>query len=526
LVIFVASYLSAVYWVFTKSTPLIDERKITVRLAHWQIEKGPPEGIDAVIARYEELNPEVRVQQVKVPGQVYRQWMRANFAGNNAPDIVEYGAWLDGLADLPVRYFDPLTKDLLKPNPYNEGTTLEGLPWLNTFVDELQEQRVNSPEPGQYYAVTLTQISLRLFCNVNLLRKITGSPEPPVDFDEMRGLFAKVADYSRRQQESVVPFGGSRDNANWMMVFYMGGIANGVTQKLDTTGILGLYARETQWKYLRGDWSYQMPAIKAGLSLLGELSDQMQPGYMGFLRDEAVRQFLRGEALFLFAGTWEATSLRQLADFPVEVWRCPQPSVNDPVVGKQMIGHYADGSSVTSFGLYLNKRSPNRAAAVDFLRYLTSYEGNKIFMEKSGWLPSIKDVPVAPEIASFLSPDDGYAFGGVNINFGGGTRAVFERNFYLMVGPEGSVDKFAAALDRDMPEAARGALAVEGRAARWAVLPQDSRVVALEVLMATDPGNPALALRRERLEAAQNLSESRALLIARQLEMIDAGKIR
>lgn len=517
LLIFALVYVAAIIWVFTKSIPLTDEREITIRIAHWQIELGPPDGIQAAIDRYMEINPNVRVKQVLVPSNVYRQWMRANFAGDSAPDIVEYGAWLDGLADLPVRYFDPLTEDLQEPNPYNKGTKLEGMPWLRTFDDELLEQRQNSPEPGQYYAVTLTRGSYRLFCNRELLKKITGSAELGSDFAAMRKLFAQTAAYDR----SIVPFAGSKDNALWIMAFYGGGVNNIVSQKLDEYGFLGQYPWQIQWQYLNGDWNYHEPSMKATFRLLQELDQQMRPGYLSVLRDEAVRQFLQGKALFLFAGTWEATSLRRLADFPVDAWRCPQPSKDDPVVGKYMLGHYADGNNITSFGLYLNKRSKHRAAAVDFLRFLTSYEGNKLFTDKSGWLPSVKTVPVAPEIASFVTPEDGYAYIGPNIYVGGGTRSVFLKNLYLLTGPDGSADQFADALDREMPKAVRQSLAVTERAARWAVQPQDSRIVALGGLLDADPGDAKLKLRRQRLEAAQNQSEARALLIARQLEITE-----
>jgi ABC-type glycerol-3-phosphate transport system substrate-binding protein len=166
--------------------------------------------------------------------------------------------------------------------------------------------------------------------------------------------------------------------------------------------------------------------------LLAELDQQMRPGYMSFLRDEAVRQFMRGEAVFLFAGTWESTSLRRLAEFQVDAWRCPQPDKNDPVVGEHMLGLYADGNVTTSFGLYLNKRTPHREQAVDFLRFLTSYEGNKLFTDHSGWLPSVKHVPVAPEIASYISPEDGVSYGGPNISVGGGTRSIFAKHLHLM----------------------------------------------------------------------------------------------
>jgi len=526
LVLFIAAYLFAVFWVFTQSNPPNFDGVTTIRIAHWQIELGPPDGIDAVIKRYEELNPNVRVKQVMVPGQVYRQWMRANFAGDNAPDIVEYGAWLDGLADLPVRYFQPITEELLEANPYNEGTELEGVPWLKTFHDELLEQRLNSPEPGQYFAVTMSRGSTRLFCNRELLKKVTGSTELPEDFEGMRGLFKQTADYAKLHGNTLMPFAGSRDNALWMMSFYMGGVMNSLSQKLDTDGFLGLYARQTQWKYLNGDWSYSHPQVKAAFSLLAEISKQMRPGYMSFLRDEAYRQFFRGDALFIYTGTWDATSIIRLADFPVSVLRSPQPTQSDPLVGRYMLGHFADGYNMTGFGFYLNKRSPNRDQAVDFMRFMTSYEGAKLFTEKSGWVPSIRTVPIAPEIANYVSPEDGVGYAGPNLSLGGGTRSIFSSNFHHLIGPKGSVDKLAKVLDEVMPPAAREALQVEQRAANWAVLLQDTRIVALGSLLETDSRNPKLILRRERLEAAQNLSESRSLLLRRQLEIIADKGIR
>jgi hypothetical protein len=70
-----------------------------------------------------------------------------------------------------------------------------------------------------------------------------------------------------------------------------------------------------------------------------------------------------------------------------------------------------------------------------------------------------------------------------------------------------------------MLKVVRSALAVHERSARWAVLPQDAQIIAYGGLRSGDPDEPTHAVRQERLEAAQNLSEARALLIARQLEL-------
>ncbi|MCC6415207.1 MAG: extracellular solute-binding protein [Opitutaceae bacterium] len=255
--------------------------------------------------------------------------------------------------------------------------------------------------------------------------------------------------------------------------------------------------------------------------MLSELDAQMKPGYLQFQRDEAVRQFLQGDALFLFAGTWEATTLRRLADFPVDALRCPQPTKDDPVIGSYMGGRFADGNDITGFGFYLNKRSPHQKEAVDFLRFLTSYEGNKIFTDHSGWLPSVRTVPVPSDIQSFLSEPDGYSLLGVSTGIGGNTLSVFKRNLYLLRDPQGGVEQMAQAMDREMPAAAREALVVEERTARWSMLSQDMRIGAMRRLEALRSDDTVVMLRRERLEAAQNLSEARALLIARQLRILD-----
>lgn len=524
LVLFATGYAVAVYWVFTRSAPIVEERPITIRIAHWQIELGPPDGMEAVIREYEAIRPDVRVKQVLIPSTVYRQWLRANFAGGTAADIVEYGAWLDGLSDFPVRYFEPMTTELMEPNPYNEGTPIAGRPWLKTFVDELSEQRLNSPEPGQYYAITLTRGSIRFFCNRELLREVTGSDEPPRTLEDMRALFAQVEAYAVRTGRALHALAGSRDNAMWVMGFYTGGLTSRLGRELDRDGVLMVYPRRKQQAYLRGEWSFASPGVRAALQVLQDFSRQMRPGFMQLGRDEAVREFLAGEALMIFAGTWDATTLRRSAAFPVEVLRLPQPTFDDPIAGPHVIGPFSDGDDTTGFGFYLNRDSPNREAAVDFLRFLTSYHSSRLFMEKSGWVSGIAEVPVPEDLASYLSPGDGYAYGVNAIWMGTHVRMAFERNLHLLSGHQGSVERIAALMEAEAPAAVRADLRLEQRAANLVVLPQDARIAALGRLNPAEADAAAVRLRQERLEAAQTQSEARALMIGRWLEEADRAR--
>ena len=511
-----AAYAVLAGWIYFRAADPMEPAVVTIRLAHWQNEVGPADGLNAVIRRYEELNPGVRVKQMVIPATVYRQWLRTNFVGENAADVVEYGAWLQGMSDIPVRYFAPLTTELMEPNPYNRGTPLAGRPWLKTFSDELLEQRMNSPELGQYYAVTLARSSFRLFSNRELLREITGSDQAPRTLIELRAVSARLAAYRRERGRPVMLFAGSRETASVLMSMYLMGATSALVRDLDRDGLMSLYPHQVLGSYLRGGWSFRHPALRAGLALLAELDAQMKPGYQQLSGDEARREFLRGEALFIFAGSWTATTLRQQAGFRVDALRLPQPTRDDPVVGSHILGPFADGNDMTTFGFYLNRRSPVRAEAVDFMRFLTSYPGNAIFSARSGWPPSIRGIPMAPELAAFISDADGYTLGAGFLGGGSNSRALLLRNLHLLNGPMGSPGKLAAALEQQMPEAARADLASLVRDAWLAALPQDVRIAAAGGWLRALPGADPAA--RERLEAAQNLSEARALQLARQLQ--------
>jgi len=518
-------YLAAVVWVFTRSTPVVSTRPVTIRIAHWQIEKGPPDGVAAIIRRYEDLNPRVKVEQVLIPERVYRQWVRSNLVGGTGADLIEYGVWLDGMTDIPARYFEPITDEMMRPNPYNRGTPLEHVPWVQTFTDGLMNQRVNAPDPGQFYAATLTEVSVRLFCNQNLLREITGSTQIPRTFAELRVLFQAVAGYAARTGRPIYTVAGARDNASWLMEFLLQGAMMQRSQRNDRHGILALYGYDALGLYLEGRWNYRSPEARAGLELMREVSLNMKPGFVQSSRDQATQEFLRGDAVFIFAGTWDGTSLRRLATFPIEVLRFPQPTPDDPVMGPYFLGAFADGGGGTAMEFYLNKQSAHPQEAIDFMHFMTSVEGNQLFTDHSGWLPSVREVRVPRDIAAYQTPLDCYSFGADYMLILGSTvGATILRNFHLLGGAQGSVDGFIDAVEAEMPNAVRTDLRKEIANRAIIVRPQDVGIMANAELGRRSPGDSARVVARERLESSQTQSEALMLLMRRQLDVAGPGK--
>ena len=518
LLLLVLVYGWAVYWVFTRSSPVIEERPITIRIAHWQIERGPPDGFAAVIKRYEELNPKVKVEQLLVPGAVYKQWLRTNLAGDTGSDIMEWGAWLAGQKDVPARYFVPLTAELEQPNPYNVGTSQEGIPWQDTFHDNLIGARRDSPDPGQIYAVTVTEVSVRLFCNAELLKKITGSTAAPKTYDDFRRILALTQAYARRTSQPINGLAGSRDNGLWITSAVFAGPLLALNYQFDDSGYLYLYNRQVLAAYLEGRWNFQRPEVKAGLQLVREVSQATKPGYLQLRRDDAMLEFFSGGALFLFTGTWDATTIKQTAPFPVTAMRLPPITPDDPEVGKYIMAVAGEGRGETAMAMYLNKTSSHPKEALDFLQFLTSVPGNQLFTDKSLWLPAINGVDVPDEIKPFRDYQLGYAIGQSPYNFiGSEVSMAWDSNFYELTGDQGSVDKFAAKLDQVMPQKIRMDLENEARNALLLVKPQDALIIAQANLVHESDEGLMHAQRWREMGAGQTMSEGLAFQMKLQL---------
>lgn len=515
LVLLLVAYGASLYWVLTRSEPVIQKRDVTIYFAHWQIEKGPPDGINAAIKRYEELHPRVRVVQLQIPGaSIYPQWMRSNLAGETGPDLMEWGAWLPGQKDIPARYFAPLTAELAKPNPYNQGTSQEGIPWLDTFHDKLLAPKRDSPDPGQIYAVNIAECTLRLFCNVELMQKILGRVVVPKNFDDLRKILAEVKEYSRKTGQPISGIAGSRDTTRAVAEAVFVGPLLAVNQRLDDGGTLYLYNRQMLAAYLAGRWRYSEPNVLAGLQLVRETTNSMKPGFIQLRRDDAMIEFLRGQALFFFYGTWDATSLRRLAPFKIQPMKLMQAMPDDPEVGQYVVGQGGEGIGETAVSMYLNKASRHPAEALDFLKFITSVPGQQLFTDASLWLPAVNGPVVPEEIRNFRDYQEGISFGQAPYDaIGTETSMAWDRNFYRLTGENGSVEKFAAAMDADMQAAVRMDLQAELRATLVLVKPQDPVIVGWSGLT----GEKA-RIRREESEAAQTMSEGLALQMKLQLE--------
>ncbi len=215
---------SLVYVLFlAKSVAIINPNVKTLTITHWQLEDGFREGIDVAIKRFEELKAKqgikVKIIQSTVPYRGYEQWLTTQFIGGNPVDIVE----LAGSEDLKYQYVHSLTPYIGKPNPFNKGTLLEGIPWKDTVLDEMRNSV--SPKYQEYFGVGTSFFVFRVYFNLDLLEKATGTrkiPEP-LSLTEWLEMSEKLRKYGEKTGELIIPIGVrgiDRGTLRYLMLFY------------------------------------------------------------------------------------------------------------------------------------------------------------------------------------------------------------------------------------------------------------------------------------------------------------------
>jgi ABC-type glycerol-3-phosphate transport system substrate-binding protein len=424
---------------------------IVIHIGHWQLEPGAQTGIDAMAAAYEkEYNrrweagskniegrvwkeiypdkPHVKVLQDAVPESTfYGQWISTQLMGNTAPDIVETGLRDQGLIHTVWisylnRYFIPLTPYVNRPNPHNEGTDQEGVPFRNTYFDGMRGGYFE--ELQEFYAVPVSQFVVRLFYNKDLLKDLTRKmvadgkldkelDAPPEEFHEFINLCHKIREYKASDGKPYTPIACSIFHT-WMWEQNTCDMVTPQMVRQVDTNHDGLSTPDEFWVADKcGRVGYDQPQYRARLDMLRQLCECFQTGFAGLQRDDAVLLFAQQKAVFIATGTWDVSGLIEqakddygnlrfhygLSDFPI-------PSKNDPKWGQYVEGrHYDSPIAGAIFGI--TRTSRHQDVAMDFLLYIASQKGNAEFNKYFHWMPAIKGAEAPKDLQGFAPHFDG-----------------------------------------------------------------------------------------------------------------------
>jgi len=266
-----------------------------------------------------------------------------------------------------------------------------------------------------------------------------------------------------------------------------------------------------------GRWDLRSPEMQTALRIMHAFGSEMSPGFLQLDRDSAMRAFMRGEAFSLPNGTWDYPTMRQTAGFEIGAFRLPLPTADDPDYGGYALRPISDGGASTAMPLYLARQSRHPEVAIDFLRYVTSVAGNRLFSQASHWMPSVEGVEIEPELLPFKQNNNGFvvtdAQNGPALMNGPGMAytQLFESNLHVLNAPDGGVEAYTQAVESRFRGAVTADLRKQLHVQRENLRRRDTALAALSFL------GPDEQLESARQQSSQHLNELHIYLMETKL---------
>jgi len=294
----------------------------------------------------------------------------------------------------------------------------------------------------EYYGVPSALVTVRVFYNRDIIKAALGEDRVPETFDELLQMCEDLQAYGRRIDQPLLPLAGSIFNITKMTSGFFSGTTQKIAIDLDYGHDLTLTKFEGIIGFMRGRWSLDTPAVRASLETVSAIGKYMSPGWVQMNREDAMLQFLQGQAAMLSTGTWDSGGILQQAKFDVGAFKVPSISPDDPRFGKWALGPTSEANifAALPFGMTRTSKHPERV--IDFLRFLTSRRSNAKFSEISTWLPVIKTVPVPPVSEAFRPIADGFISGLIVQNYGSLSTSIFNQNVYLLSGEKANAENY------------------------------------------------------------------------------------
>jgi raffinose/stachyose/melibiose transport system substrate-binding protein len=454
-VVLVVSFSVSLWRVYEVQEVEQAEGVATIRVVHWQLEAGFREAFADIARRFEkvyleETGEKVRVVQNAISERVYKQYVQTQGIGKTLPDLVQLGR--EELGSVP-RFFISNTEDVQKPNPYNKGTDLEDVPWMDTYLDGMLGS-VDQTDL-EYYGAASSTASQRLFYNAELLQEAFGDIDPPTEYRAFLDVCARFETWAIAQgRNDLTPVAASSYQARVFRNMRAATLFELMLENdRDFDGSFG-QNDEVLFAYAGGDFDYRDPRIRADEMTVANLTRYFASGFMAMDRMEAQFRFTQGKALFCASGSWDALSFNSQVDFPMGIIDFPYPNREDPEFGQYVRGRISEANAPAVFRLAVSKFSAHPDVTLRLLQFLTSRENNQRFNQLSRWPPVIKGAKPHPLMEPFMRKPEGFWTAEVNRLIGAGPcKAAYDQAQWELVEHKVDFDGFADMLERDMPRA-------------------------------------------------------------------------
>lgn len=312
-----------------------------VVLRYWR-PFGDSQQMDSLIADYQSLHPNVRIEYAKKNIETYEDDLLNALASANGPDIFAINnSWLPKYLDKVV----PAPEEAISYRDYKDA-------FVDVVVNDFTRDQT-------IYGVALSVDSLALYYNKDLLGT-AGIATPPKTWED---LASDVQALTRQDRLGYFTRSGASLGLNLNVnrgvdILYLMMLQQGVIP-WSSDGITPTFAQG-----LSTSEGFSNPAENA-LDFYTSFANPNSQNYTwNASSDYSIDAFANGRAAYLYSYSYTRDTLLQKSpNLNFDVAPVPQPNLENPSIN---FANY--------FGEVVNKQSENQAWAWDFLKFISSRE--------------------------------------------------------------------------------------------------------------------------------------------------------
>jgi ABC-type glycerol-3-phosphate transport system substrate-binding protein len=413
-------------YINTSGEEILDPEMKTITFAHWQLEDGFREGYAEAIKEFEKLKAtqgqKVKVIQTTVPVRGYRQWFLTQLISGNPADLME----LHCSSEVRNQYFTPLSQYISKPNPFNKGTVFENVPWKDTYIDGMDNALDTAY--AEYFGIGTYFHVYRLFVNLDLLEKATGSRELPRTLNQWLEACRKLKEYGEKIGKPVIPIGVrgfDKATISYLFRYYFnqlnGDLVDGSAPVFATGGISPAEVLNTM-----AEKKTDNIRLLTAVDIVKQLGQYFSEGFTSTDLEQTKFLFFTGRVGFFPEGTWNAYSMVKNSPFEVGITMIPAIGPDSPYY-KYFTG--VPGEQGGSSGLFgIPKACKNFDLSLEFLQFITSWKvSQRVMIDYCKWPTPVRN-STYKGIMKHFEPRLGKGYFEVGMPFYTGNRTKSQTN--------------------------------------------------------------------------------------------------
>ncbi|MFC4453489.1 extracellular solute-binding protein [Deinococcus sonorensis] len=330
-----------------------------VTLTYWQYEYASKvDAMNDLIKKFEAANPDIKIKQETFPYDAYSQKVASSVPAGQGPDVVNlYYGWLPQYVD--AGYLQPL------PAKEFPTATID-----STYAPMVKTSKMD----GKYYALPTAVRTLALFYNKDLFKQ-AGIAQPPRTWEDLIADGQKIVK-GAPPRYTTLGFGIQPDGQDYhvlreVLVRQFGGQPYGKDGKTVT---------------------YDSAAGTKAMTFYTDLQTKYKLGVPNFFPgNNSYRDaFIAGKVGMIIDGSFAINTIKDGAKFNWGV--APLPVLASNPNEKDNFGSYWVN------GITKNAKGDKLDAAVKFLKFLTSADTQRYWLENVGEIPASRSLAADPNL--------------------------------------------------------------------------------------------------------------------------------